>query len=106
MRKPITPSLVAVDLPNCQALTGGFRAFDASPSSPRVNDRPVTWHVKYAGARVGMIVERSGSASTRCLISAGSRRYSSQALWFCGGGLPALEIPRRGISRDNPGRLL
>jgi hypothetical protein len=28
----------------------------------RVNDRPVTWHVHYAGVRVGVIVERSGVA--------------------------------------------
>jgi hypothetical protein len=27
----------------------------------RVNDRPMTWHVHYAGVRVGMIVERSGA---------------------------------------------
>jgi hypothetical protein len=26
----------------------------------RVNDRPITWHVHYAGVRVGVIVERSG----------------------------------------------
>jgi hypothetical protein len=30
----------------------------------RVNDRPVTWHVHYAGVRVGLIVERSGVANT------------------------------------------
>ena len=30
----------------------------------RVNDRPVTWHVHYAGVRVGLIAERSGIAST------------------------------------------
>jgi len=24
----------------------------------RVNDRPVTWHVHYAGVRVGLIIER------------------------------------------------
>src|SRR5258708_30763223 len=30
----------------------------------RVNDRPVTWHIHYAGARVGMIMERSGVANT------------------------------------------
>jgi hypothetical protein len=30
----------------------------------RVNDRPVTWHILYAGVRVGMIVERSGVANT------------------------------------------
>jgi hypothetical protein len=29
-----------------------------------LNDRPVTWHVHYAGVRVGMIVERSGVANT------------------------------------------
>jgi hypothetical protein len=27
----------------------------------RVNDRPLTWHVHYAGVRVGVIVERSGA---------------------------------------------
>jgi hypothetical protein len=27
----------------------------------RVNDRPETWHVHYAGVRVGVIVERSGA---------------------------------------------
>jgi hypothetical protein len=33
-----------------------------------VNDRPVTWHVHYAGVRVGVIVERSGAptASSAC----------------------------------------
>jgi hypothetical protein len=30
----------------------------------RVNDRPATWHVHYAGVQVGMIVERSGIANT------------------------------------------
>jgi hypothetical protein len=30
----------------------------------RVNDRPETWHVHYAGVRVGVIVERSGVANT------------------------------------------
>ena len=30
----------------------------------RVNDRPVTWHVHYAGVRVGVIVERSGAPPT------------------------------------------
>jgi hypothetical protein len=29
-----------------------------------VNDRPMTWHVHYAGVRVGVIVERSGVANT------------------------------------------
>jgi hypothetical protein len=29
----------------------------------RVNDRPKTWHVHYAGVRVGTIVERSGVAN-------------------------------------------
>lgn len=28
----------------------------------RVNDQPVTWHVHYAGVRVGIITERSGVA--------------------------------------------
>jgi hypothetical protein len=34
----------------------------------RVNDRPITWHVYYAGVRVGVIVERSGvpSAHRKC----------------------------------------
>jgi hypothetical protein len=30
----------------------------------RVNDRPVAWHVHYAGVRVGMILERFGVANT------------------------------------------
>jgi hypothetical protein len=30
----------------------------------RVNDRPVTWHVNYAGVCVGMLIERSGVANT------------------------------------------
>jgi hypothetical protein len=30
----------------------------------RVNDRPITWHVNYAGVCVGMIIERSGVANT------------------------------------------
>jgi hypothetical protein len=30
-------------------------------NSKRVNDRPETWHVHYAGVRVGVIVERSGA---------------------------------------------
>jgi hypothetical protein len=28
----------------------------------RVNDQPLTWHVHYAGVRVGVITERSGVA--------------------------------------------
>jgi len=39
----------------------------------RVNDRPVTWHVHYAGVRVGMIVERSGAPPS-----------SDQWQWCCG----------------------
>ncbi|ERR1019366_4953985 len=31
----------------------------------RVNDRPVTWYVHYAGVRVGVIVERSGARHVR-----------------------------------------
>jgi hypothetical protein len=27
----------------------------------RVNDRPETWHIHYAGVQVGMIIERSGN---------------------------------------------
>jgi hypothetical protein len=30
----------------------------------RVNDRPETWHVRYAGVRVGVIVERSGTTAS------------------------------------------
>ena len=30
-------------------------------NSKRVNDRPETWHVHYAGVRVGVIVDRSGA---------------------------------------------
>jgi hypothetical protein len=30
----------------------------------RTNNRPVTWHIHYAGVRVGLIVERSGVANT------------------------------------------
>jgi hypothetical protein len=30
----------------------------------RANDRPLTWHVHYAGVRVGVIIERSGVANT------------------------------------------
>jgi hypothetical protein len=39
----------------------------------RVNDRPVTWHVHYAGVRVGVIVERSGAPPS-----------SNQWQWCCG----------------------
>ena len=31
----------------------------------RVNDRPETWHIHYAGVRVEVIVERSGARSTQ-----------------------------------------
>jgi hypothetical protein len=39
----------------------------------RVNDRPETWHVHYAGVRVGVIVERSGAPPS-----------SDQWQWVCG----------------------
>jgi hypothetical protein len=39
----------------------------------RVNDRPVTWHVHYAGVRIGVIVERSGAPPS-----------SDQWQWCCG----------------------
>jgi hypothetical protein len=39
----------------------------------RVNDRPMTWHVHYAGVRVGVIVERSGAPPS-----------SDQWQWCCG----------------------
>jgi hypothetical protein len=42
-------------------------------SRKRVNDRPQTWHVHYAGARVGMIIERSGVANT-----------TEPWEWYCG----------------------
>jgi hypothetical protein len=38
-----------------------------------VNDRPETWHVHYAGVRVGVIVERSGAPPS-----------SDQWQWICG----------------------
>jgi hypothetical protein len=38
-----------------------------------VNDRPETWHVHYAGVRVGVIVERSGAPPG-----------SDQWQWICG----------------------
>jgi hypothetical protein len=52
------------------------RRFDgAMPtlSRKRVNDRPETWHVLYAGVRVGVIVERSGAPPS-----------SDQWQWVCG----------------------
>jgi hypothetical protein len=30
----------------------------------RVNDRPVTWHIHYAGVRVGLIVDRATSETS------------------------------------------
>jgi hypothetical protein len=42
----------------------------------RVNDRPVTWHVHYAGVRVGVIVERSGIANS---AEPGEHRYGTSA---------------------------
>jgi hypothetical protein len=39
----------------------------------RVNDRPATWHVHYAGVRVGVIVARSGAPPS-----------SDQWQWCCG----------------------
>jgi hypothetical protein len=39
----------------------------------RVNDRPATWYVHYAGVRVGVIVERSGAPPS-----------SDQWQWCCG----------------------
>ena len=39
----------------------------------RVNDRPETWHVHFAGVRVGVIVERSGVA-----------RAAEPWEWHCG----------------------
>jgi hypothetical protein len=39
----------------------------------RVNDLPVTWHIHYAGVRVGVIVERSGAPPS-----------SDQWQWYCG----------------------
>ena len=39
----------------------------------RVNDRPETWHIHYAGVRVGVIVERSGAPPS-----------SDQWQWCCG----------------------
>jgi hypothetical protein len=46
----------------------------------RVNDRPETWHVRCAGVRVGVIVERSGAPPS-----------SDQWQWICGfyPGIPA-----------------
>src|SRR3979490_493393 len=39
----------------------------------RVNDQPLTWHVHYAGVRVGVITERSGVA-----------RVAEPWEWHCG----------------------
>jgi hypothetical protein len=59
----------------------------------RVNNRPVTWHVHYAGVRVGVIVERSGAPPS-----------SDQWQWCCGfypGSHPATidTAPRRPLKR-------
>lgn len=56
----------------------------------RVNDRPVTWHVHYAGVRVGAIVERSGAPPS-----------ADQWEWHCGfypGSNPGED--RRGTAAD------
>jgi hypothetical protein len=42
-------------------------------SRKRVSDRPETWHVHYAGVRVGVIVERSGAPPS-----------TDQWQWICG----------------------
>jgi len=42
-------------------------------SRKRVHNRPETWHVHYAGVRVGVIVERSGAPPS-----------SDQWQWICG----------------------
>jgi hypothetical protein len=39
----------------------------------RVSDRPQTWHVHYAGVRVGVIIEQSGVANT-----------AAPWEWYCG----------------------
>src|SRR5450759_4060852 len=39
----------------------------------RVNNRPMTWHVHYAGVRVGVVIERSGAPPS-----------SDQWQWCCG----------------------
>jgi hypothetical protein len=56
----------------------------------RVNDQPETWHIHYAGVRVGVIVERSGAPPS-----------SDQWQWCCGfypGGEPGDD--RHGTAAD------
>src|SRR5450759_3314855 len=46
----------------------------------RVNDRPATWHVHYAGVRVGVIVERSGIGSRRRTMARWVNKHDSDNL--------------------------
>lgn len=49
----------AASLPTRLALQWAMPAL----TRKRVNDRPETWHIHFAGVRVGMILERGGIAS-------------------------------------------
>src|ERR1035437_3272742 len=71
----------------------------------RVNDRPATWHVHYAGVRVGVIVERSASQTPRSLgngiaafIRAASRASNDMA--------PAPVSRPRGRRSKRPGTII
>jgi hypothetical protein len=63
----------------------------------RVNNRPMTWHVHYAGVRVGVVVERSGAPPS-----------SDQWQWCCGfyPGSQPCTVSRPGDSRNAAGASL
>jgi hypothetical protein len=59
----------------------------------RVNDRPATWHIHFAGVRVGVIVERSGVANT-----------AEPWEWHCGfypGGMPGEQRCGRAVNFED-----
>jgi hypothetical protein len=60
------------DFPTIRSISAIIRGMPAL-TRKRVNDRPVTWHVHYAGVRVGVNVERSGAPPS-----------SDQWQWCCG----------------------
>jgi hypothetical protein len=80
------------------AIAGGLKSRFNGPmpalTRKRVNDRPVTWHVHYAGVRVGVIVERAGAPPS-----------SDQWQWCCGfyPGSQPCTVSRPGDSRNAAG---
>src|ERR1019366_118985 len=71
----------------------------------RINDRPETWHVHYAGVRVGLIVERSGPRRYR-INGNGAAGFTRAAIRATIDTAPRLTSERRAMRLRRLGEII